>query len=109
MTENEDELIQNKHETVVRLLRNSMDLPQLSDLKSETVKTKGRHARDVMSMRQLNLIEMADEVIAQSLKESMEKKLPYKECYQEAKARIEQLAKILPKSPLPALLGKIKP
>jgi len=64
------------------------------------------NARDVMSMRQLNLIEMADEVISQSLKESMEKKLPYKECYHEAKARIEQLARILPKSPLPSLLGK---
>jgi len=64
------------------------------------------NARDVMSMRQLNLIEMADEVIAQSLKESMDKGLPYKDCYKEAKTRIEQLARILPKSPLPALLNK---
>lgn len=62
------------------------------------------NARDVMSMRQLNLIEMADEVVAISLRESMDKKLPYKECYQEAKARIELLAKVIPKSPLPSFL-----
>jgi hypothetical protein len=59
-------------------------------------------------MRQLNLIEMADEVVAQSLKESMENSLPYKDCYKEAKARIEQLARILPKSPLPKLLEEAK-
>jgi len=66
------------------------------------------NARDVMSMRQLNLIEMADEAVAVSLRESMDKGLSYKECYQEAKARIEMLAKIIPPSPLPKLLKETK-
>ncbi len=64
------------------------------------------NARDVMSIRQLNLIEMADEAIAISLKDSMSKKIPYKECYQIAKEKICALASIFPKSPLPALLSK---
>jgi len=66
------------------------------------------NARDVMSMRQLNLIEMADEAVAVSLRDSMDAGLPYKECYQQAKIRIELLAKIIPRSPLPALLRDSK-
>lgn len=63
------------------------------------------NARDVMSVRQLNLIEMADEAISISLRESMDQKLHYKECYQKAKEKIELLVKIFPRSPLPQLLG----
>lgn len=63
------------------------------------------NARDVMSIRQLNLIEMADEAIAISLAESMDSGVPYKECFQIAKEKISLLAKIFPKSPLPVLLG----
>lgn len=66
------------------------------------------NARDVMSVRQLNLIEMADEAIAISLKESMDAGIPYKECYQIAKDKISLLVKIFPRSPLPQLLSKIK-
>lgn len=62
------------------------------------------NARDVMSMKQLNLIEMADEAIALSLDESMKLKIHYKECYQRAKEKISLLAKIFPPSPLPSLL-----
>lgn len=62
------------------------------------------NTRDVMSIRQLNLIEMADEAIAISLQDSMNKNIPYKECYQIAKERICMLAKIFPPSPLPLLL-----
>jgi len=205
------------HETVVRLIRNSSDLPQLMDLKSESLKTKGRtaevfylteeqatlvvmlmknspvvrlfkstlakeffkqrkiihhlllkqqniewlkkrqetkvmrrectdviqkfisyakeqgsksadhyysnvsrmeltglflleqkfpNARDVMNIRQLNVIEMADQIIANSLEDSMNKNIPYKECFQIAKERITTLASLMPKSPLPALLQK---
>lgn len=36
--------VNHSHETVIRLIRNSSDLPQLSDLKSEGLKTKGRAA-----------------------------------------------------------------
>lgn len=63
------------------------------------------NARDVMSVRQLNLIEMADQAIAISLRDSMEKEIPYKECYQIAKDKISLLVKIFPRSPLPQLLG----
>lgn len=210
--------VNHSHETVIRLIRNSSDLQQLSDLKSETLKTKGRaaevfyldeeqatlvimlmknspvvrkfkstlakeffkqrkliqqlliqkhnqdwigkrqetkimrreltdmiqkfieyaksqgsesaskyymaisrmeltglflmeqkypNARDVMSFRQLNLIEMADEAIARALDEAMNLGLHYKECYKFAKDRIEILAKIFPPSPLPLLLANI--
>ncbi len=64
--------------------------------------------RDIMNIKQLNLIEIADEVIAKSLKESMEKKIPYKECFQIAKECITRLASLMPKSPLPVLLGHDK-
>ena len=59
------------------------------------------NARDVMSIRQLNRIEMADEAIAISLEDSMKKELPYKECYQKAKEKIEAITAIFPRSPLP--------
>lgn len=64
------------------------------------------NARDVMSFRQLNLIEMADEAVARALKEAMDQGLHYKDCYKYAKERIELLAKIFPRSPLPQLLSK---
>ncbi len=67
------------------------------------------NAREVMSMRQLNLIEMADEAIANVIQEEMSKKTPYKEIYLRAKEKIELLAKIFPPSPLPMLLEKDKP
>jgi hypothetical protein len=51
-------------------------------------------------------LELADEAIANSLKESMSQNLPYKDCYKAAKEKIELLARIIPKSPLPALLEK---
>ncbi len=69
------------------------------------IEQKYPNARDVMSIRQLNLIEMADEVIANSLQDSMNKEIPYKECFKIAKERITTLASLMPKSPLPALLG----
>ena len=68
------------------------------------IEQKFPNARDVMSIRQLNLIEMADEAIAISLSESMRDNIPYKECYQIAKERICMLARIFPPSPLPLLL-----
>jgi phage regulator Rha-like protein len=70
------------------------------------IEQKFPNARDVMNIRQLHLIEMADEAVAISLKDSMSKNIPYKECYQIAKDRICLLAKIFPPSPLPLLLEK---
>lgn len=69
------------------------------------IEQKFPNARDVMSLRQLNLIEMADEAVAVSLTESMSKNISYKECYQIAKEKISLLSRIFPRSPLPALLG----
>jgi phage regulator Rha-like protein len=66
------------------------------------------NARDVMSMRQLNLVEMADEAIADSLEDAMNQGLHYKDCYKKAKEKIEALAKIFPPSPLPCLFDKPK-
>lgn len=70
------------------------------------IEQKFPNFRDIMNLRQLNLIEVADEVIANSLKESMEKQIPYKECFQIAKECIIKLASLMPKSPLPALLER---
>ena len=64
------------------------------------------NARDVMSIRQLRLVEMADEAIAISLQDSMEKNIPYKECFKIAKDKVCALAAIFPRSPLPLLLEK---
>lgn len=64
------------------------------------------NARDLMSMRQLNLIEMADEAIAISLEDSMSRGVHYKDCYKAAKEKIALLAKIIKPSPLPLLLSK---
>ncbi len=62
------------------------------------------NARDVMNFKQLNLIEMADEAVKISLQEGMDAGLHYKEIYKLAKSKIDALAKIFPKSPLPLLL-----
>lgn len=69
------------------------------------IEQKFPNFRDVMNIKQLNLIEVADEVIANSLKESMEKQIPYKECFQIAKECITRFASLMPKSPLPMLLS----
>ena len=69
------------------------------------IEQKFPNFRDVMNIKQLNLIEVADEVIANSLKDSMSKQIPYKECFQIAKECITRLASLMPKSPLPMMLG----
>lgn len=64
------------------------------------------NAREVMNMKQLTLIKMADEAVRITLEEEMKKDTHYKEIYKLAKAKIDALASIFPKSPLPALLTK---
>ena len=73
------------------------------------IEQKFPNFRDVMNIKQLNLIEVADEVIANSLKDSMSKQIPYKECFQIAKECITRLASLMPNSPLPMLLGHDSP
>ena len=63
-------------------------------------------ARDFMTTKQLNLIEMADEAIKMTLEHGMSMNMPYKEIYLLAKSKIEDIAKIFPPSPLPMLLEK---
>lgn len=67
------------------------------------------NSRDIMTIKQLNITEAAEQAISDSLQESMAKKISYKDCYKEAKARIEQLARIFPPSPLPYLLPQDLP
>lgn len=62
------------------------------------------NAREIMTMKQLSLIKMADEAVRLSLEDGMKEGIHYKEIYQLAKAKIEALAKIFPPSPLPLLL-----
>lgn len=62
--------------------------------------------RDVMNFKQLNIIEAADQAVSIALEDGMEQGLNYKEIYLLAKNKIEALAKIFPKSPLPLLLDK---
>lgn len=68
------------------------------------IKQKFDNLRDVMDVEQLNSIKVADKVIRDSLEESMELKLPYKECFQKAKEKVEALAAIIKKSSLPSLI-----
>jgi len=70
------------------------------------VEQKYPNMRDVMNLRQLNLIETADQAVMYALEEGMDANLPYKEIYIKAKERVEALARIFPKSPLPMLLSK---
>jgi len=60
--------------------------------------------RDLMNARELNLMELADDVIAKSFTKSMLEKLPYKECFQIAKERVIGLTDYFPVSPLAFLL-----
>jgi len=63
------------------------------------------NAREVMNMKQLSLIKMADEAVRTTLEEEMKKGTFYKDIYKLAKSKIEALAKIFPPSPLPMLLS----
>lgn len=63
------------------------------------------NAREVMSMKQLSLIKMADEAVRLSLEDGMKEGLQYKQIYQLAKQKIEALSKIFPPSPLPMFLS----
>jgi hypothetical protein len=57
--------------------------------------------RDLMNPKQLNLIEMADRAIGIALEDGMNDKLHYKDIYLKAKEKIEALAKIFPRTPIP--------
>ncbi len=69
------------------------------------VEQKYPNMRDVMNLKQLNLIEAADYAVMVALEEGMDQSLNYKDIYLKAKNKIELLASIFPKSPLPLLLA----
>ena len=60
--------------------------------------------REVLNTDQLHILEMADRAVQNAIIEGMEVNLPYKDIYQNAKAKIEAIAKIFPPSPVAALL-----
>lgn len=66
------------------------------------------NAREIMNMKQLTLIKMADEAVRVTLEEEMKKETHYKEIYKAAKEKIEALARILPPSPLPLFIENHK-
>lgn len=56
--------------------------------------------RDVLDGCGLNAMESADRIVGLALREGMEKGIPYKECYQLARDRVESYAKLIGKTPL---------
>lgn len=72
------------------------------------IEQKFDNMRDVMNLEQLDLIKVADKAIERSLENSMLLGLPYKECFQKAKEKIEALADVVGKSTIPALLENKK-
>jgi phage regulator Rha-like protein len=61
---------------------------------------KVKNVRELLDFKQLSLIQVADQIVINAIKEGLEKKLHYKEIYQDAKKRIETFASVIPKSPL---------
>ena len=58
------------------------------------------NVREFLTMKQLNLLNMADEAIRLSLDEGMSKNMNYKDIYKLARDKIAALAKIFPPAPL---------
>ena len=70
------------------------------------IEQKFPNIREALNIRQLNLLKCADEAVQQSLIDGMAENLNYKEIYRLAKSKVEAIAKIFPRSTLPALLSK---
>jgi phage regulator Rha-like protein len=64
--------------------------------------------RDIIDHCGLNAMESADRVVGQALKEGMEQSIPYKECYQLARDRVENFSRLIGKTPLKLVLEKNK-
>lgn len=61
---------------------------------------KVKNVRELLDMKQLSLVRVADMAVVEAIKEGIEEKLHYKEIYQKAKERVEMLSKVIPRSPL---------
>lgn len=64
---------------------------------------KYKNLREVLTIRQLMQVATADTVIEKALKEGMDQQLPYKECFQLAKARVIAFVELIGKSPILSL------
>ena len=61
------------------------------------------NVRDVLDIRQLTQVSVADQIIEKALAEGMSKKLPYKDCFKLAKERVVSFSEIMGKSPVISL------
>ena len=57
--------------------------------------------RDVMNNRQLNIVQAADTIVQEAIREGMEKELFYKDIYQLAKTRVNNFAEYMPRTSIP--------
>jgi phage regulator Rha-like protein len=84
------------------------NLAQMENRALFFIEQKYPNLRDVLDLRQLMLVAVADDVIEKALKEGMVNSLHYKECYQLAKDRVSALASVVGKSPVQNLIGAIQ-
>lgn len=61
------------------------------------------NVREVLIIRQLMIVSMADDVVKKALKDGMEKGLDYKDCYKLAKERVITFAHLAGRSPILSL------
>jgi phage regulator Rha-like protein len=72
------------------------------------IEQKYPNLREVLDLRQLMMVAVADDVIERALTEGMSNSLHYKECYKLAKERVIALAAVVGKSPVQRLIGAEK-
>ena len=81
------------------------NLAQMENRSLFFLEQKYKNLRDILDTGQLMLIGTADQIVDKALNDGMEQELHYKEIFELAKERIQDLAKIMGKSPV-ALLTK---
>jgi phage regulator Rha-like protein len=69
---------------------------------------KVKNVRELLDMRQLSIIKVADLAVIEAIKEGIEQGLHYKLIFNLMKERVETISKILPKSPVAYLLSNQK-
>ena len=65
------------------------------------------NVREMLDLRQLMIVAVADDVIEKALKEGMLASLHYKECYELAKDRVLALSAVVGKSPVQKLVAEM--
>jgi predicted transcriptional regulator YheO len=72
------------------------------------VTEKYPNLRDVMNKRQLSFIQSADTIASEAIIEGMKKEMYYKDIYKLAKQRVEELSKLIPRTPIPMQVGEVE-